>query len=383
MKKQPNADWDPGSDDVQRNQCDAYDRMRRNCPVAYSEKLGWSVFRHDDLISVLNDHETFSSIVSKHRSVPNGMDPPEHTIYRNAIEAIFSPDRLKLFEPVCRSAARGLLEDIPAAMAVDLIEKFAMPYSVHSQCAFVGWPSDAANAIRDWVRRSQEASRGGDRQQLTAIAAEFRTQVTTILDARRDAGNEAADDVIGYLLRTPVNSVPISDDDIASILRNWTVGELSSLASSIGIVAERLATEPELQARIRAEPALITTAIEEILRTCGPLVSNRRRATRDVVLGGRHISAGERVTLMWIAANRDETVFEDPGEVRLDRDLQHNLLFGAGIHVCPGAPLARLELRVAVEELLRRSNRIELCGSAPRRATYPANGWESLPLKLS
>ena len=161
------------------------------------------------------------------------------------------------------------------------------------------------------------------------------------------------------------------------------MGELGSLASGIGIVAKRLATDLSLQARLRAEPELILTAIEEILRICGPLVSNRRRATRDVVLGGQHIARGERLTLMWIAANRDEAVFEHPEEVRLSRDPQPNLLFGAGIHICPGAPLARLELRVAIEELLRYSKRIELAEPAPCRAIYPANGWESLPLKLS
>ncbi|HNP65759.1 MAG TPA: cytochrome P450, partial [Woeseiaceae bacterium] len=141
--------------------------------------------------------------------------------------------------------------------------------------------------------------------------------------------------------------------------------------------------EPALQARLRAEPELVSTAIEEILRTCGPLVTNRRRATRDVVLGGQHIAKGDRLTLMWVAANRDETVFEHPEEVRLSRDPQHNLLFGAGIHICPGAPLARLELRVAVEELLGHSTKLEFAEPAACRATYPANGWKSLPLKLS
>ncbi len=383
MNKQTTADWDPGSDEVQSNQCEAYDRMRQHCPIAYSEQLGWSVFRHEDLVAILEDHETFSNIASHHRSVPNGMDPPEHTAYRNAIESFFSADRLALFEPVCRAGARALLDNIPVAETVDLIDKFATPYSLHSQCTFLGWPLDAAASIRDWAWRSREASHGGDGKRLAAVAAEFRLQVGTILDARRRASNDAADDIIGKLLRTTVNGVQLSDDDIASILRNWTVGELGSLASGIGIVAERLATEPALQARLRVEPELIPTAVEEILRVCGPLVSNRRRATRDVILGGRHISAGERLTLMWVAANRDETVFEHPEEVRLDRNAQHNLLFGAGIHICPGAPLARLELRVAVEELLGHCERIELAESTPRRAVYPANGWVSLPLNLS
>lgn len=82
MKQQPDQDWDPASDDVQDNQCDAYDTMRRRCPVAYSDDLGWSVFRHADVMRILLDHETFSNVASAYRSVPNGMDPPEHTAYR-------------------------------------------------------------------------------------------------------------------------------------------------------------------------------------------------------------------------------------------------------------------------------------------------------------
>ncbi|MBK6289197.1 MAG: cytochrome P450 [Gammaproteobacteria bacterium] len=382
MKKQPEPDWDPAADDVQSNQCDAYDTMRRRCPVAYSNDLGWSVFRHADVMRILLDHETFSNVASSYRSVPNGMDPPEHTAYREAIEPYFDADRLRLFEPVCRATARALLADIPATEPVELIASFATPYSLHSQCAFLGWPRQGAASIRDWAQRSREARHRGDSERLAEIASEFRMQVGAVLDARRRVGNDAADDVIGGLLKTTVNGVQLADDDIASILRNWTVGELGSLASGIGIIAGQLAAGPVLQARLRAEPVLIPAAIEEILRACGPLVSNRRRATRDVVLGGRHISAGERVTVFWVAANRDDTVFESPDEVRVERDSRPNLLFGAGIHICPGAPLARLELRVAVEELLGHCGKIELADT-PRRAVYPANGWASLPLKLS
>lgn len=357
--------------------------MRRRCPVAYSNDLGWSVFRHADVMTILDDHETFSNATSRYRSVPNGMDPPEHAAYREAIEPFFHADRLRLFEPVSRATARRLLADIPATGPIDLMQTFATPFSLYSQCAFLGWPVEAAASIRDWARRSREASRSGDRTRLAAIASEFRIQVGAVLDARRHADNGAADDVIGGLLRTTVNGIQLPDDDIASILRNWTVGELGSLAAAVGIVAGRLSTEPALQARLRAEPELIPTAVEEILRACGPLVSNRRRATRDVVLGGRSIAAGDLLTLIWVAANRDNAVFERPDEVRLDRDPEHNLLFGYGIHVCPGAPLARLELRVAIEELLGHFGRIEPADTAPRRAVYPANGWESLPLKLS
>ncbi|MEZ6081580.1 MAG: hypothetical protein R3C56_39695 [Pirellulaceae bacterium] len=95
-------DWNPKSQEVLRDQCAAYDQMRQNCPVAYSEMLGWSLFRHRDIVRVLEDHATFSSQVSKHLSVPNGMDPPEHTKFRSLVEPLFRPAAMAAFEPKCR-----------------------------------------------------------------------------------------------------------------------------------------------------------------------------------------------------------------------------------------------------------------------------------------
>ncbi|MCB1844721.1 MAG: cytochrome P450, partial [Halioglobus sp.] len=222
----------------------------------------------------------------------------------------------------------------------------------------------------------------GDRGQLQQTADEFLAFVIALLDRRRGQADGEPNSVISGLLRERADGKPLADEDIASVLRNWTVGELGSLASGIGIIAHHLASDAGLQLRLRREPQLISAAIEEILRICGPLVYNRRVATRDVVLGGRRISAGERLSVFWVSANRDEAEFPRPAEVRFDRDSQQNLLFGAGIHVCPGAPLARLELRVAVEELLRRSTHISLGDSEPRTAIFPANGWASLELIL-
>ena len=114
-----------------------------------------------------------------------------------------------------------------------------------------------------------------------------------------------------------------------------------------------LAEHTELQYKLHADPSLLPTAIDEILRLHGPLVANRRVTTRPVEIRGRTIPAGQRLSLMWMAANRDSHVFEDPYAFRWDRDQSQNLLYGAGIHVCPGAPMARLELRVAMEEFLK------------------------------
>jgi cytochrome P450 len=185
------------------------------------------------------------------------------------------------------------------------------------------------------------------------------------------------------LLHATVDGRLLTDEEIVSIIRNWTVGELGTIAASVGIVAHFLAMRPELQNRLRAEPSLLPAAIDEILRIHAPLIANRRVTTSPVMIGDRTIEAGQRLTLIWASANRDEAVFGDPDEFRLDRDPSQNLLYGAGIHVCPGAPLARLELRIALEELLARTSRMAVVpDKPPARAAYPASGFSSLPLTI-
>lgn len=383
MTKIRSADWDPRAPAVLRDQVSAYDDMRRRCPVAYSDFFGWSIFRHADIARVVHDPEVFSNVVSKYRSVPNGMDPPEHTAYRRALEPLFEPERMREFEPVCRRIAADLLGSLPDAGTVDVIAAFAEPFSVRCQCAFLGWPDALVEPLRLWTRSNAEATLAGDRSALAALAREFRSYVDELLASRR-GGGERPSDVTSGLMAIQVNGAPLTDEELTSIFRNWTVGEVGSLTAAIGIVAHGLACRSALQERVRADISLLPAAIEELLRITGPLVLNRRVATRDVEIAGRRIAAGERVSLIWVAGNRDPEAFEGAEEVRLDRDLRGSWLFGAGLHVCPGAPLARLELRVAFEELLRRSRRIELDRDGPARpAVYPSNGWASLGIRTT
>jgi cytochrome P450 len=199
----------------------------------------------------------------------------------------------------------------------------------------------------------------------------------------RGAAPPPPDDITTGLLRQRIGGRPLSQEEIVSILRNWTVGELGTITACVGILAHYLAQKPQLQRQLREEPGLLPAAIDEILRLHAPLISNRRVTTKPVEIGGRRIPAGERVTLIWASANRDEAVFGDPDEFRLDRDPDENLLYGRGIHVCPGAQLARLELRVVMEELLKGTSEIAPApGRQPVLAIYPASGFSALPLLI-
>lgn len=383
MSAKPEPDWDPRSQAVLNDQIAAYDQMRRHCPVAYSDYLRWSVFRQADVMRVLADHATFGNAVSSHLSVPNGMDPPEHTPYRQIIERYFEPGPMQAFEPVCRAIAVDLARLLPAGGEIELMGAFAQPFALRVQCAFMGWPDSLHEPLRQWVLKSQAATLGGHRAATAAVALEFDAYIRGLLEERRKAGSSAPDDNTTRLLREQVGGRPLNDEEIVSIIRNWTVGELGTIAASVGILAHYLAERPELQQQLRERPALLPAAIDEILRIHAPLIANRRVTTRAVELGGREIAAGERLTLLWASANRDEAVFGDPDAFRLDRDPSLNLLYGAGIHVCPGAPLARLELRIVMEELLAHTGEIALVPGRPaERAMYPASGFSTLPLRV-
>ena len=379
------ADWDPRDPAVLSDQIRAYDQMRARCPVAYSDYLGWSVFRHDDIVAVVGDHETFSSAVSSHPAVPNAFDPPKHGPYRTVVDHYFTPEHMLAFEPVCRQVARDLIARLSLGVPVEIISMFALEFALEAQRAWLGWPAYTISALRHWTAQNHRATLARDREALDAVAAVFDSTVRRVLDDRRALGAAATEnDITSQLMREQVDGVPLNDQELVAILRNWTVGELGTMSASLGILIDYMARHPGLQEELRGAPHRLAGAIDEILRIHSPLVANRRVATRDVSLGGRTISAGDQVTVIWASGNRDESHFGDPDEYQPHRNAPDNLLYGRGIHDCPGAPLARLELRVVMEELLAQTRLIEAVpGSTPDFASYPASGFRALRVRLS
>jgi cytochrome P450 len=256
-------------------------------------------------------------------------------------------------------------------------------FALEIQCAFMGWPASLHEPLRDWTRRQHAATLAGDRQALGELALEFDGVIRDLLASRRKAGDQAPDDVTTRIMNERVGGRPLTDEEIVSILRNWTVGELGTISASIGILVRYLAEHPDWQATLRGDPNLLPAAIDEILRLDAPLISNRRITTCPVEIGGRHLDIGERLTLLWGSANRDEAVFGDPDKIRLNREPKDNLLYGAGIHVCPGAPLARMELQQIMEALLAATIEIAPLPERPAvRARFPAGGYSEVPVSI-
>ncbi len=358
-----------------------YDTQRRRCPVAHDDTLHYSVLRHADALQLLLDHDTYSNQASRHRSVPNSMDPPEHGQYRKLIEPYFSTERLAQFQPTCHRISAQCIAALPSDGVADIMTALAHPFALHMQCAFMGWPESLHEPLRLWVQRKNAAARARDPQANALAAQEFESLLSRVLAVFRHA-DPPGQDATSRLLRETVNGAPLTESDITSILRNWTVGELGTMAASLGIIAHYLAAHPHWQEHLRHHPGDIRRANDEILRIRAPLVANRRRTTRNVVLGGAPVPADARLTLLWASANRDEAVFGNPDEFRLDRDPALNLLYGAGIHACPGAELARMELESIVQALLAAHELQPDPGLRPRYAVYPEGGFETMPLRL-
>lgn len=377
-------DWDPTSPQIQHNDKTAYDEVRRRCPVAHAANGSWTVLAHPEALEVLHQDGVYSSAVSRYPSVPNGMDLPEHTPFRRVVDEFYHPARMRAFEHICRRIVRNLLRQIVPGQQLDLMDAFARPFANEVQCAFMGWPSSLHIPLQEWVQKNQVATRAQDRDAMSAVALEFDSVIRDQLAARR-SGEIPFHDVTWELMQARVNDRGLTDDEIVSIIRNWTVGELGTIAASVGIMANFLAERPHEADNLREllkQGRDLASATDEILRITSPFISSRRKTTEEANLGSRSIPAGSRVNVNWASANRDETVFGDPDVFDLSRDPSANLLYGAGIHVCPGKPLAQLELRIVLEELLTTFSQFTVA-TTPTPAQFPASGFTVLEMILS
>lgn len=346
----------------------------------------WVLLRHALVVQAALDHERFSNAVSSHLQIPNGLDADEHTAYRAALDVFLDAQALAPFHERFRRVAAELLAALPRGVAVDAVSQLGARYAVRAQSAWLSWPADLEERLVAWVAENHAATRSGDRAWTQRVAQSFDDIIRTVLDHCRGAAREHdAENVTARLMRTEVNGKPLGEAQIVSVLRNWTGGDLGSMALCVGVLLHYLATQPALQSRLRAgvPDAEFDAVIDEILRIDDPFVSNRRVTTCPVTIGGVALPEGARVKLNWTSANRDAAVFGDPDAMDPQRNAPHNLVYGIGKHVCPGRLLATLQMRILLRELLVATASITLdAQQAPERAVSPVGGWAKLPVVL-
>ena len=377
----PIPTWEPFSPEVLADQLGAYDRMRATCPLAESPR-GVTLFRHADVVAAATDPARFSSAATARRAVPNAIDPPEHAAWRTLTDPFFAPARIAALEPRVRAIAEAIVSALPRGVDLDAVAAIGAPLAVRAQTEWLGWRG-IEDSLLAWMADNHDATRSGDRARTAEVAAAFDEIVRAQLRRRRGMGTAAPEDPTTELMRATMDGRPLDEADIVSVLRNWTAGDLASMAAALGVVVRFLATHPEVQQDLRARPAGLAAAIDEMLRIDDPFLVNRRLTTTALRIGEHELAAGTRVYLNWTSANRDESVFGDPDAYRPERNAAHNLVYGIGIHACPGRPLATMELVVATQVLLRATSCLEPAADAvPVRETYPLGGWRSVPVRL-
>lgn len=337
---------------------------------------------HAGVVAVAQDPETFSNAVSRHLQIPNGLDGDEHAAARRLLDPFLAVDAVDALEPAFRRTADALVADlVDRGGAFDAVADLGARYAVRAQSGWLGWEPALEEQLLAWVAAHRAASRSGDRVETGRVAQEFDDIVTTLLAERRA---EPRDDVTTRLttLRTADGRL-LGDAEIVSVLRNWTGGDLSSMALCAGVVVHWLASHADHQHHLAgADDAALDAALDEILRADDPFVSNRRVARRATVVDGCPVAPGDVVVVDWRAANRDPERFADPAGFDPQGNADGNLVYGTGPHVCPGRALATRQLRVLVRALLGAGTVVLDPASAPERETAPVAGFRTVPVRV-
>jgi cytochrome P450 len=382
----PNIAWQPIVADQVPDASFAYAETRSRYPVARVDGiLGgfWAVLRHDLLVEAALDTARFSNLVPffNTRRPPLECDPPEHRVYRRLLNPYFSRERMAALEEPLHRYAGEMLAPLVEAGGGDFAERFSRPFPTRALCLLLEVPDDERRLIDDWSRRVDEI--GGQTPpgsaERVAVGEELRPWMTALIEDRR---RKPGDDVVSALVRGDPELPPLDDEMVVGIVMMFISAGHNTTTSAIGNAVLRLARDGELQSRLRAGPGSVPAFAEEVVRLDAPQQAMRRIATTDTELGGRAVAAGDYVWLVFGSANLDPAAFDRAAELDPGRSPNRHLGFGRGIHQCIGAPLARLELRVALEELLASTASFTVDGEVVR-AAWPRMGVERLPLRFS
>lgn len=331
--------------------------LREQEPVARSEHHGgFSVIsRYADIMAAACDPATFSSqdgtgtppIPTK--LLPIDTDPPEHQKYRKVINPSFTPAAVRAHEAEWRTLAKELVSQLPAGGEIELCSAFAVPFPQQVALRMIGFPDDDRADLAAWIDDITRL-RGIDDNQVMMAAAGVMLRIVERLGERRT--QPARDDLMSVLLEAEIDGRPLDDNELLFSMTLLLLGGLDTTTSAIALALAHLADHPEDRARLRAEPGLMDSAVEEFVRVATPVQGLGRTVTADTELSGCPLHAGDRVFLLWASGNRDPEVFDRPDEVILDRHPNHHLGFGAGPHRCVGSHAGKLMVKIALEELL-------------------------------
>lgn len=372
------------NDDV-RTQTDALRSQQR---VMQNDAGDYILLHHADVVAAALDDGRFSSQVSRFLQIPNGLDGAEHDKFRQLIDRHLNEDALTPFISTFTQIAEDLVQSLPKNTMLNAVSDIGAIFAVRAQCAWLGWPTHLEPTLLQWMRDNHAASREQNHDQMAQVAQDFDEIICSIIRPRREAQPQSplyqADDVTSRLCRETIDGRLLTESELVSVLRNWTGGDLGSLALCVGVIVAYLAQHPEYtRTLVNAPDAELDAAIDEMLRIDNPFISNRRITTCPVSIGEHPLPAGARVQLNWTSANRDEAVFGD-NHFSPAANAPHNVVYGIGKHVCPGRQLSTWQLRIATQALLNQFSSITLAANHRLvREQSPVGGYHFVPVILS
>jgi cytochrome P450 len=391
-ERAPVADWASDFDHLDpafvENPYPIWDELRRKCPIAHTERFSgvYLPVRYEDIRTVAYDPEHFSSrriFVRENqpplrRAPPITSDPPEHRAQRKVLLPAFTPAAIQKLEPRTRAQCRELLEPVSNGGGCDGAVDYAQEIPVRVIAHMLGISEHAGDQFRKWVHEFFEQG-VTDAAILERVVAEVSAFFNQEIAARRAS---PGDDLISYLLEARIDGQPLDQADIAGTLRLLLFAGIDTTWSAIGTCLWHLATHADDRKRLVDDPQLIPTAVEEFLRAYAP-ATMAREIVKDTEINGCPFKQGEMVMLAFGAANRDPAMFPDADRVIVDRAVNRHAAFGLGIHRCIGSTLARMEMRVALEEWLAKFPDFALTpGAVVKWSAGTVRGPRQLPLTL-
>ena len=375
-----------------------YHRLRAKDPVHHSPLGFWVLTRYEDVVAALRDprlaKEAIAGVVAARFGVevPPGMgvsmldrDPPDHTRLRGLVSKAFTPRVVEALRPHIRQIVDGLLERVEGAGSMDLIEEFAYPLPVVVICEMLGVPVEDHERFKGWsleIARSLDLILQPPDSDLARRSADARQALTDYfrgLIAERRASPRA--DMLSALIAAEEAGDKLSEQELMATCILLLVAGHETTVNLIGNGTLALLRHPDELRRLRENPALIGSTVEELLRYDGPVQRTARIPSAAVTIGGLTIDAGEMVMPFIGAADRDPAHFPDPDRLDIARSDNRHIGFGLGIHFCLGAPLARLEGQIAINTLVQRLPKLALATDRPEyRQSLTLRGLKTLPV---
>jgi len=375
-----------------------WDELRSRCPVAHSERYGgtWLPLRHEDVAAVAYDTEHFTSrsvVVSEVRPGPEDLpapiglappitsDPPFHAVARRLLLPAFSPKRIQALEPLTRDLCVELLDATAGRSVVDAAVDYAEHIPLRVIVGMLGFPQEDADIFRRFIRMVlEDVDQSAEERQALVEQGEL----DEYMDARiAEHIADPQDDLTTFLLDAELDGRKLEPEHVRGTMVLLMIAGIDTTWSAIGAALWHLAQHPADRRRLAAEPDLVPTAVEEFLRAYAP-VTMARLVARDFDFRGRSLKEGDWLLLPFPAANRDPEFFPDADKVLIDRTDNRHAAFGLGIHRCIGSNLARMELRVALEEWMKRYPEFDLAD--PGAVTWSAGqvrGPRTVPVRVA